>query len=709
MNKLSTVTSPYLLQHAHNPVDWYPWGEEALNKAREENKPIFLSIGYAACHWCHVMAHESFEDNEVATFMNEHFVNIKVDREERPDLDGIYMQATVAMTGSGGWPMSVFLTPDLKPFYAGTYFPPVRRYNMPAFRDVLAGIARTWKEDRGEVDRVSRQLIDHLQQSLNINIKTESTFTQEQLEAAAKSIVDNYDWEHGGWGAAPKFPQPMSIEFLLRRVAQSGAVGTSDTSPSAKDIGKDELKVAIHALKAMARGGMYDVVGGGFSRYSVDNLWLVPHFEKMLYDNAQLARAYLHAWQITGDEFFKRIVTETLDFIAREMTHPDGGFYSSLDADSEGEEGKFYVWSLDEIQNILKHDSEFFEAAYGITPRGNWDGKTVLQRALDDSSLAARFKLDPETVPARLAKLHSKLLSARASRVRPGTDDKVLTSWNGLMLATMAEAARVVVASDGNGEIALSLPFVVPHNDLYYKLATRNAEFLLNLLRPDGKLKRSWRDGKPTNEVFLEDFAALILGLLELYQTDFNNKWFTAARELADEMIELFNDPNGGFFDTSKDSEDLLLRPKDLQDNATPSGNALACEALLKLSAFTDSGEYRDIAERSLGLVAEMAPRYPTAFARWLSAADFALGKVKQVAVIYESGVFGNTEELVRVIESAYRPNAIVAASSYPPPKDAPTLLMERPLRDGKATVYVCERFICKNPVTSPMDLKGLL
>jgi uncharacterized protein len=731
MNRLSTVTSPYLLQHAHNPVDWYPWGEEALNKARTENKPIFLSIGYAACHWCHVMAHESFEDNEVAAFMNEHFVNIKVDREERPDLDGIYMQATVAMTGSGGWPMSVFLTPDLKPFYAGTYFPPVRRYNMPAFRDVLAGIARTWKEDRAEVDRVSGQLSAHLQQALNINLKTETTFTQDDLDKAAKILVDNYDWENGGWGAAPKFPQPMSIEFLLRRTSPVGR-GISEgqdegenvpltSSPSPER--RDELKAALHALKAMARGGMYDVVGGGFSRYSVDQFWRVPHFEKMLYDNAQLVRAYLHAWQNTGDEFFKRIVIETLEFFEREMTHPDGGFYSSLDADSEGEEGKFYVWSLEEIREVLKDDSELFEAAYGITARGNWEGKTVLQRALDDVSLAVRFKLDPETVPAKLAELHSKLLTARASRVRPGTDDKILTAWNGLMLATVAEAARVMPGTlndnqspSNKEEVASSRALVAPLNDIYYKLATRNAEFLLNSLRPDGKLKRSWRDGKVTNEVFLEDYAALILGLVELYQTDFNNKWFTAARELADEMIELFTDPNDGFFDTSKENEGLLLRPKDLQDNATPSGNALACEALLKLSAFTDNGKYRDFAEKSLGLVAGMALQYPTAFSRWLSAADFALGNVKQVAVVYASTETGGREsysneaqELIRFIQSAYRPNIIVAASLYPPPSEAPPLLMDRPLKNAKPTVYVCEGFICKNPVNSSPELIELI
>ena len=690
MNKLSNSTSPYLLQHADNPVDWHLWNEESLSIAKSENKPIFLSIGYAACHWCHVMAHESFEDATTATFMNEHFVNIKVDREERPDLDAIYMQATVAMTGSGGWPMSVFLTPDLKPFYAGTYFPPVPRYSMPSFKDLLAGIARTWKEQPAEAFRVGDEVFGHLQQSLTVNVQSDSSFTQAHLDAAVKSLLESYDWGNGGWGSAPKFPQPMTIEFLLRRFSRT----------------KDETtqKPALHALKAMARGGMYDVVGGGFSRYSVDNFWRVPHFEKMLYDNAQLVRVYLHAWQLTGDPFFKQVVTETIGFISREMTHPDGGFYSSLDADSEGEEGKFYVWTLDDIRATLEGDSEFFEAAYGITSRGNWEGNTVLQRAIDDASLAARFKIDLEAVQDKLAECHSKLLIVRGSRIRPGTDDKVLTSWNGLMLAVLAEASRVVTSDDGVG---LSKKNVYSNND-YYILATRNAEFLLNSLKPKGKLKHSWRAGKTTNEVFLEDYAALIIGLLELYQTDFDNKWFASAKELTDEMIDLFNDPTGGFFDTSKHGEQLLLRPKDVQDNATPSGNALACEALLKLAEFTGEGTYRDLAEKSLGLVVGMAVRYPTAFGRWLSAADFALGNVKQVAVMYEADG-EDASELIHLIRSGYRPNMILASSSHPPKNNAPALLNDRPIKEGKPTVYVCEGFICKYPVTTMDELIKLL
>ncbi len=704
-NRLSQTTSPYLLQHAHNPVDWYPWGEEALAKARTEDKPIFLSIGYAACHWCHVMAHESFEDAETAALMNAHFVNIKVDREERPDLDGIYMQAVQAMTGSGGWPMSVFLTPDLRPFYAGTYFPPAPRYNMPSFKDVLNGIARTWREERDEVTRVGGQVTQHLQAALSATTNR-LALTSEHLDAIANKLIESYDWGYGGWGSAPKFPQPMAIEFLLAH----------HLTPIPSPTGRGE-SAPLHALKAMARGGMYDVIGGGFARYSTDNFWRVPHFEKMLYDNAQLARAYLHAWQITGDPFFRRVTEETLDFVAREMTHPGGGFYSSLDADSEGEEGKFYVWTEEEIRNSILEsgDFEFFKAAYGLTAQGNWEGKTVLQRALDDSTLAARFKVDIEAVPVKLTECHSKLLAVRERRVRPATDDKVLTAWNGLMLATFAEAARVLPAnvianevkqSPVDGEIASVAP--PPRNGTYYKLATRNADLLLSALRPEGKLRRSWRDGKVTDEVFLEDYAALILGLLELYQTDFDSKWFASALELAEEMIARFRDPAGGFFDTPSDGESLLLRPKDIQDNATPSGNALACEALLKLAAFTDSGEYRDLAEKSLSLVGEYALKYPLAFARWLSAAEFALGPVKQVAVVAEAGL-ESARELMDAVRAGFRPNVVIAASSYPPDENAPPLLRGRPLVDGKSAAYVCEGFVCRQPTTSPNDLQKQL
>lgn len=674
MNRLARATSPYLLQHAQNPVDWHPWDQEALTRARVEDKPIFLSIGYAACHWCHVMAHESFEDPDTAAFMNEHFINIKVDREERPDLDSIYMQAVVAMTGSGGWPMSIFLAPDLKPFYAGTYFPPARRYNMPAFKDVLSGIQNAWSSERSEIEKVGNQIIDHLQGQNKPG--ENASLSRRQLDVIADAIQASYDWGFGGWGDAPKFPQPMLLEFLLHHSMVHGR--------------QEYVDLIKHNLHAMARGGMYDVVGGGFARYSTDQFWRVPHFEKMLYDNALLVPAYLHAWQVTREPAFKRIVHETLDFVIREMTHEQGGFLSSLDADSEGEEGKFYVWSLDEIRAVLKSDSEFFEAAYGITIKGNWEGKTVLQRTLDDSSLAARFKLALETVPAKLTELHARLLTARAARIRPGTDDKILTAWNGLMLSAFAVSARVFDNQD------------------YLNAATRNADFLLSNLLPGAKLCRAWRNGKATDQVFLEDHAALILGLLELYQTDFDNRWFAAALKLADEMIEKFSDPNGGFFDTPKDGELLLFRPKDIQDNATPSGNALACEALLKLAAFTDEGKYRDLAEKSLTLIADHVSRYPLGFARWLSAAEIALGNTRQAAILGEAGeeMF---ERMIKYTRQEYRPGLVVAASSIPVPKDAPALLNDRVLLNNRPTAFVCEGFVCKQPTNDFEKFKAQL
>jgi len=680
-NHLVNETSPYLLQHANNPVDWYPWREEALKKAKTEDKPIFLSIGYAACHWCHVMAHESFEDAETAALMNELFVCIKVDREERPDLDGIYMKATQALTGSGGWPMSVFLTPGLRPFYAGTYFPPVRRYNLPSFREILLSLAATWREEREKVNRVGDQVLEHLQAAVPVN---KNLLTPQNLEAITKSLLDSYDWGNGGWGSAPKFPQPMLIEYLLQR------------SCMPTQLQEQARKTALHALRAMARGGMYDVVGGGFSRYSTDDFWRVPHFEKMLYDNAQLARVYLHAWQITHDPFFKRIVTETLDFLRREMMHPEGGFYSSLDADSEGEEGKFYIWTSDEIHQALADNLlyDFFGATYGITERGNWEGKIVLQRALDDASLAARFKLRSQEIVEKLAECHSKLQAARSKRIRPATDDKVLTAWNALMLRTYAEAARFLDKEEKRLDYAL--------------MATRSANFLLTQLLQENQLRHTWRNGAVGNEAFLEDFAALILGLLELYQTDFNPRWFAAAQALADDMIARFSDSAGGFFDSSAGAERLLIRPKDLQDNAIPSGNALACEALLRLAALSDKGEYRDLAETALALIGDAAMRYPIAFGHWLSTANYALMDGKQIAIVYDKEL-EQALPLLNVIRSEYRPNVVVAASKYPPSLETPTLLNNRPLKDGKVTAYVCEHFVCKQPINLPEELQTQL
>jgi len=673
-NRLANENSPYLLQHADNPVNWFPWGKEALEKARNENKPIFLSIGYAACHWCHVMEHESFEDESTATIMNEHFINIKVDREERPDLDSIYMSATQAMTGSGGWPMSVFLTPDLQPFYAGTYFPPVRRFNLPSFQDVLSALASAWENEREKVLESGQKVTAHIQSQSSPG-QYELNLAPEHLSAIVNALNDAYDWGNGGWGQAPKFPQPMLIEFLLRQSTRGDE--TAD-------------KMTGHVLKAMARGGMYDVVGGGFSRYSVDNLWRVPHFEKMMYDNAQLALVYLHGYLLTGDSQFQCICEETLDFILRELTDPQGGFYSSLDADSEGEEGKFYVWTATELQEALGEDYDFFQAAYGVTERGNWEGKMVLQRALDDATLAARFNLDPETVTAKLAESHAQLLTRRDHRIRPGTDDKVLVSWNALALIAFAEAGRYLDRIN------------------YVDTAIRSARFLLENMYQNDRLLRSWRAGTAKHNAYLEDYAGLILGLLALYQTDPNPEWYAFALKLADEMVAHFEDPEGGFFDTRDDHETLLLRPKDLQDNATPSGNALAATALLELAAYGNRTDLRDLVEKMFQSNLETILRYPTAFAQWLCAADFAIGPVHEVALL---GNFDDlkTREFLKTLWKTYRPRLVSANSSYPPSIDSPALLEDRTLVDDRPTAYVCQGFVCLRPTNDPSIMESQL
>ncbi|HEY5982761.1 MAG TPA: thioredoxin domain-containing protein [Anaerolineales bacterium] len=680
-NHLAGENSPYLLQHSENPVEWYPWGEEALDKARREDKPIFLSIGYAACHWCHVMERESFEDPDTAAVLNEHFISIKVDREARPDLDAIYMQATTSMTGSGGWPMSVFLTTDLHPFYAGTYFPPVRRYNMPAFPDLLRALAREWENNRAEILSVGKRVVDSLRQrGAASEGEPNLASTLEQAEAV---LTKGADAVNGGWGGAPKFPQPQAIEFLLRRAA----------SGRTKD--PHALEVALQTLRAMGRGGIYDVVGGGFCRYSTDDRWLVPHFEKMLYDNAQLALAYLHASLMTGDTFFASVATETLDFLSREMMHPDGGFYSSIDADSEGVEGKYYAWTDVEIREALADDQSFelMSAAYAITSRGNWEGRTVLQRALDDATLAARFDTTPEEITKRLRDLHARLRKIRDQRVRPATDDKVIAAWNGMALQAFAQAARLVDDEDTR--------------NVYAKVATRNADFLLRALRTGGQLRRIWRNGRVGKEVFLEDYASLILGLLELYQTTFENRWFVAAQELAVEMVQRFSDPAGGFFDTPAESEELLVRPKDIQDGATPSGNALACEALLRLGSLTGNGEYRDVVEKALRLGLAHAAAYPLSFGRWISVADLAEAGDRQLALLHPRAA--DLGPFLRLVNSTYRPNLVVAASEYPPPADAPSVLRERPLINGATTAYLCSGFVCEQPTASPQELQSQL
>ncbi len=675
-NRLAGESSPYLLQHQDNPVDWYPWGPEALERAREEDKPIFLSIGYAACHWCHVMAHESFEDPQTAALMNDMFINIKVDREERPDLDGIYMDAVVRMTGQGGWPMSVFLTPEGEPFFGGTYFPPVPRYQMPSFQDILRSVDRAWRQDRQRVTQAGATMAAQIR-SGDALWAAGQALDPNTLHQAMMLLAQNYDWQHGGWGKAPKFPQPMTLEFLLRQAISSD---------------KFALEITEHALLSMARGGMYDVVGGGFARYSVDNHWLVPHFEKMLYDNAQLAQVYLHAYLVTRNPFYRWVAEGTIDFVLRELTHSEGGFFSSLDADSEGVEGKFYVWTLEEIRTAIE-DPELADlviAAYGVSQGGNFEGHNVLQRVVDDDALAQAHDLSPNQVVQVLDRAHAQLLEYRSQRVRPGTDDKVLAAWNGLMLVAVAEAARYLDRQD------------------YLEVAIRNAEFLLQALQPEGRLLRAWREGQARHNGYLEDYASLILGLLALYQSDPDPRWFQSAEQLAGEMIAHFSDPAGGFFDTRSDHETLLVRPKETQDNATPSGNALAVSALLQLAAYTGKGEYRDLAESSLGAMQQAVTRYPTAFGNWLGAMAWALAPTREIAVVGEPDDPG-TQALLEVVWSHYRPFSVVAVGRPDSPEATPPLLAGRPLLDGLSSAYVCHNFVCTLPVTNPEDLRQQL
>jgi len=670
-NHLINESSPYLLQHAHNPVDWYPWCAEALQKAQSEDKPIFLSIGYAACHWCHVMAHESFNDPQTASILNEHFVNIKVDREERPDLDQIYMAAVVAMTGQGGWPMSVFLTPQGEPFFGGTYFPPVRRYNMPSFREVLLSVIRVWKNDRDQVIQSGQRLKDHIQTALSIRHPSDEP-AQIDLDKAVMKLAQAYDWKFGGWGSAPKFPQPMAVEFLLARAAQGDRLAGD---------------MAFHALRAMAKGGMYDVVGGGFSRYSTDNEWKVPHFEKMLYDNAQLALAYLHAYLISGEASFHQVCEETLEFIQRELTHPLGGFYSSLDADSEGEEGRYYTWTPNEILTALNGEPyvDLYLAAYGVTEEGNFDGRNVLQRRLSDSELEENFGISSDQAASLLQRLNRRLLTVRQTRVRPATDDKIITSWNSLAMAAFAEAGRYI-------------------DSRYTSIAIRNAEFILNNLYLSGKLYRSWREGKTTQPGFLEDYAALVLGLISLYQSNPDPRWFEIASLLTQEMIEQFEHPEAGFYDVSSLEDHLIFRPVVLQDNATPCGNSLAANALIRMYHYTGESRWQKLVDRMFGLVVEEYNQYPLGYLNWLCAFVFISNPVSEVVIL---GPLDDpqTKALEHALWGRFRPNLLAAITEVPIPPAAPPLAQGRGLLNDLPTAYVCRNFTCHQPTNNPDEL----
>jgi uncharacterized protein YyaL (SSP411 family) len=656
-NKLISETSPYLLQHAHNPVDWHPWGEEAFEKAKSEDKPLLVSIGYSACHWCHVMEHESFEDEETARVMNENFVNIKVDMEERPDVDQIYMTFVQLTTGRGGWPMNVFLTPDKLPFFGGTYFPPSPRYGMPSFRQILTSVAEAYRDRRDEILNSATDILAELQRVTSANAPVAS-FTAELMDTAFESFSRSFDERNGGFGGAPKFPASMSMEFLLRYWKRTGNARA--------------LEMVEKTARKMAEGGIYDQLGGGFHRYSVDAVWLVPHFEKMLYDNAQLIRIYTHLFQITRDEFFKRIATETLEYVKREMLDDSGGFYSTQDADSEGEEGRFFVWTPEEIETLLGDEvgREFCEH-FDVTEAGNFEGKNILN--VKDPVAGA---------PDRA--LRATLFNAREQRIKPFRDEKILTAWNGLMLAAFAEAAAVFQSED------------------YLAIAERNADFLLLGLRHGGRLLRTWKNGQAKLDAYIEDYADLADGLIELFQVSGDPRYLNETRALADAMItEFWDEENGGFYFTANDHEELIVRNKDFTDNATPSGNSAAADVLLKLSRLTGDVRYERYAMRILTIVAGQATRYPQGFGRALSVMETTLDATKEIVLI------GNDVlELESEVWKTFLPNKVVVKSSGA--GEIP-LLENRTTIEGKPTAYVCENYVCERPVTSPSELANLL
>ena len=676
-NRLADETSPYLLQHANNPVDWFPWGGDALARAKLLDRPIFLSIGYAACHWCHVMERESFEDEATARILNDHFVAIKVDREERPDLDSIYMSAVQAMTGGGGWPMSVFLTPDGQPFYGGTYFPDQPRHGMPSFRQVLEGVSQAWRGQRSEVLAAGQRLVSALvEQSRTVTPGSGPVVDAELFTTVNAALQGAFDPVNGSWGGAPKFPHPMTIEYLLRVIA-AGDPGPTD--------------MARFTLDKMADGGIRDQLGGGFHRYATDARWLVPHFEQMLYDNAQLARAYLHAWSALGEDRDREVAVGTLDYMIRELTTDDGAFAASQDADTEGIEGLTFTWRAPEIREVLGPvTAARFAEAYGVTDEGNWEDVTILSRAWNADGTPP-FRGDA-ALEAELAVARAKLLERRASRPQPARDDKALAAWNGLAIAALAEAGRLLDRSD------------------YTEAAVRAATTIVDgLLADDGSLRRSWKDGRAVGAGVLEDYSHLAEGLLALYESTFDERWFSIARGLADRILDRFADPAGGFFDTASDHERLITRPKDPQDNAVPSGGAMATTVLLRLAAWTGEGRYRDAAERALATVTPYLVRYPTGFAQWLVAAAFAAGDVVEVAVVGDPSDPA-TRELLEPVHARWRPFQVLAvAAPEAVAGSAVPLLRDRVAIEGRPTAYVCRDFACELPVSDAGALRTRL
>jgi hypothetical protein len=667
-NRLSRETSPYLLQHQDNPVDWYPWGPEALERARREDRPILLSIGYSACHWCHVMAHESFEDEAIAALMNERFVNIKVDREERPDLDQLYMNAVQALTGHGGWPMTMFLLPDGRPFFGGTYFPPRDAYGRPGFPTVLSHVSKAFHERRADLEQNAATLTAHLGQVLKGG---EGPVTERLLDSAADHLLRQFDSRWGGFGGAPKFPPAMSLEFLMRHFLRRHD--------------EQDRHIVRFTLRKMAQGGMYDQLGGGFHRYSVDGEWLVPHFEKMLYDNALLSRLYLLAHQAYGEADFRRVAEETYDWVLRDMTSPEGAFYSALDADSEGEEGRYYVWSAEEIDRELgPEEAGWFKAAYGVTSEGNFEGHSVL---FQPRPLAESIS---EVEERRFNEARRRLLARRYQRVAPGCDDKVVTAWNGLMLRSFAEASRLWERDD------------------YRTVAIRNAEFLLGTMREGDRLLRTARRGVAKLNGYLEDYANVIDGLLTLFEATFETRWLKEAETLAETMVhEFWDEALPGFYDTGRSHETLIARPRELFDNATPAGNSVACDVLLRLARYLGRTDWSNLVAQALGQVAQLVGRFPNGFGRLLGVIDASLAPSREVAIV---GALDQsaTQAMVRAAFADYSPHRLVAAGT-----DGPTnpvvFLRDRPAPGPEPVSYLCVAETCSLPITDPRALAAAI
>ena len=682
-NRLVNATSPYLLQHAHNPVNWYPWATEALDKARNEDRPVFLSIGYSACHWCHVMEKESFEDPGIAAILNQHFVAIKVDREERPDIDRVYMKAVQLMTGSGGWPLSVFLTPDLRPFFGGTYFPPEGRLGRIGFRDLLLRLVDAWQQQRADLMKNAAAVTSAVQAPLGLAEAQAVDLSSDMLDNAVKSLSASFDTDWGGFSDAPKFPPAGALMLLMRRHGRSGDEALPD--------------MLQRTFERMAWGGMYDQLGGGFHRYSVDEKWLVPHFEKMLYDNALLSVVYLEAYQLTGRPLYRRVATETLDYVLRDMTDAQGGFHSSQDADSEGVEGKYYVWTEKDIVGLLgAENADLFARYYGISSRGNFEGANILHVPVDPEEFARRNHLTQAELAERLAVLRSALLRARTGRIPPAKDDKILAAWNGLMVSAFAQGYQVL------GE------------ERFLIAAKRAADFLLRSMLEDGALLRAYRQGRASARGVLDDYAFVSNALIDLYESCFDIRWLEAAEELARSMIEQFWDSAGhGFFFTAHDHEKLLSRDKPYFDESRPSGNAVATLVLLRLAAFTGNADYRTKAEESLRTAAPLMQRAGGGMMHMLRALDYMLTPPREIAIVGRREA-NDTRQLLAAARSRFLPTKVVALLDASRDDAARTvervpLLSGKAMLAGAATAYVCRNFACQSPVTTPDALGRLL